>query len=76
MHKDGRQTVGGNETLFTFLIYLNEGCVGGDTIFRQGNLNVTPKVGTAIIFEHHLWHQGVEVESGLKFVLRSDIIYS
>jgi predicted 2-oxoglutarate/Fe(II)-dependent dioxygenase YbiX len=76
MHKDGRQHVGGNETLFTFLIYLNEGCLGGETLFRQGNLKVSPEKGSAIIFEHHLWHQGVEVESGIKLVLRSDIVYS
>jgi hypothetical protein len=76
MHKDSRQSVGGNETLFTFLTYLNEGCLGGETLFRQGNLKVSPKKGSAIIFEHHLWHQGVEVESGVKFVLRSDIVYS
>ena len=76
MHKDGRQNVCGNETLFTFLIYLNDGCHGGETLFRQGNLKVSPKKGSAIVFEHHLWHQGVEVESGVKFVLRSDIVYS
>lgn len=76
MHKDGRQSVDGNETLFTFLIYLNEGCLGGETLFRQGNLKISPKKGSAIIFEHHLWHQGVEVESGVKYVLRTDIVYS
>lgn len=76
MHKDGRQRVGANETLYTFLVYLNEGCIGGETLFRQGNLKVSPKKGAAVIFEHHLWHQGVEVESGVKFVVRSDLVYS
>lgn len=59
-----------------FLIYLNEGCLGGETLFRQGNLKVSPKMGSAILFEHQLWHQGAEVESGVKFVLRSDVVYS
>ena len=54
MHKDGRQLVGKNETLFTFLIYLNAGCVGGETLFREGNLKICPKKGTAIFFEHIL----------------------
>lgn len=75
MHKDGRQSVGHNETIYTFLVYLNEDCVGGETLFRNGNLKVFPKRGFAIIFEHKLWHQGVEVESGKKYVLRSDVIY-
>lgn len=76
LHKDGRQNVHGNETLFTFLIYLNEDCIGGETFFRQGSLKISPKKGTAILFEHHLWHQGVEVQSGVKIVLRSDLIYN
>ncbi len=76
LHKDGRQSVDGNETLFTFLIYLNESCLGGETLFRQGDLKLSPKKGSAIIFEHRLWHQSVEVQHGVKFVLRSDIVYS
>lgn len=76
LHKDGRQSVLGNETLFTFLIYLNDNCVGGETFFRQSDLKISPKKGTAILFEHQLWHQGMAVESGVKIVLRSDLIYS
>lgn len=75
MHKDGRQNVGGNETLYTLLMYLNDGCIGGETLFRQDNLKVSPKKGYAIMFEHQLWHQGVEVESGVKLVLRTDVVY-
>lgn len=75
MHKDGRQRIGGNETLYTFLVYLNENCIGGETLFRDGNLKLLPKQGSAIIFEHQLWHQGGEVECGMKYVLRSDIVY-
>jgi hypothetical protein len=75
MHKDGHQTIGHNETIYTFLVYLNEDCVGGETLFRNGNLKVTPKKGSAVIFEHQLWHQGVEVASGMKYVLRSDVVY-
>ncbi|GGX22516.1 prolyl hydroxylase family protein [Undibacterium macrobrachii] len=75
MHKDGRQRIGGNETMYTFLVYLNEDYIGGETLFRNGNLKVSPKKGSAIIFEHQLWHQGVEVESGMKYVLRSDVVY-
>ncbi|MBC3873371.1 2OG-Fe(II) oxygenase [Undibacterium flavidum] len=75
MHRDGRQSIGENETLYTLLVYLNEDCIGGETFFREGNLKVLLKKGLAIIFEHSLWHQGVDVKSGVKYVLRSDIVY-
>jgi len=51
------------KTLFTFILYLNEGCTGGETTFYPGNRKfgwsepeegierkVTPKTGTALVF--------------------------
>jgi hypothetical protein len=76
MHKDGRQTVAGKTTYYTFLVYLNEACKGGDTKFRVDNLSIAPKTGKALLFQHDLWHQGVEVEDGVKYVLRTDVLYS
>jgi len=51
------------KTLFTFIVYLNEGCEGGETIFFPGNkryqwsqpepgieCRVVPKTGMALIF--------------------------
>jgi len=75
MHKDGRQNVKGNTTLLTLLVYLNEGYQGGSTKFRQGEVDVEPAVGKALIFDHDLWHQGVEVQVGTKYVLRTDVIF-
>ena len=75
MHKDGRQQVEGHQTLFTLLVYLNDGYQGGQTLFRQDNLAVSAETGKALIFEHHLWHQGVKLESGVKYVLRTDVVY-
>lgn len=76
MHQDGRQNVAGNETLFTLLVFLNEGFQGGETLFRQKRISITPKIGQALIFEHRLWHKGCIVENGVKYVLRTDIAYS
>ncbi|MGK7926115.1 MAG: 2OG-Fe(II) oxygenase [Spirulina sp.] len=76
MHQDGRQNIAGNETLFTLLVFLSEGFKGGETLFRQDRISVTPKIGNALIFEHRLWHKGCVVESGIKYVLRTDIAYS
>lgn len=76
MHKDGRQSISGHETLFTLLVYLNEGYEGGETKFRQDGIEIKAKTGSALIFEHHLWHQGCQLTSGNKYVLRTDIAYT
>jgi predicted 2-oxoglutarate/Fe(II)-dependent dioxygenase YbiX len=76
IHQDGRQNVDGNETLFTLLIFLSEEFQGGETHFRQDRIKITPKTGHALIFEHRLWHKGCLVEQGIKYVLRTDIVYS
>ncbi len=76
MHKDGRQDVKGSETLFTLLVYLNDNYRGGETKFRQDKLEVHPQRGSALLFEHHLWHQGAELIEGTKYILRTDVVYS
>ncbi len=58
---------------FTFLLYLNEGYEGGETTFD--NLIITPKTGMALIFAHELLHEGMVVIAGVKYVLRSDIMF-
>jgi hypothetical protein len=36
---------------------------------------VRPKQGMALLFLHDLYHEGSEVTQGVKYVLRSDIMY-
>lgn len=75
MHRDGRYER--NETEFsyyTFMIYLNDDYEGGQTKFHSGEF-VSPKKGTALIFEHSLRHEGEKLINGIKYVLRSDIMY-
>ena len=65
-----------NETeasYFTFMIYLNDNFQGGDTTFQ--GLRIKPKQGMALIFLHSLYHEGSEVTQGVKYVLRTDIMY-
>jgi prolyl 4-hydroxylase len=73
-HTDGcyRRT-NGEESLFTFMIYLNAGTVGGATTFE--NASVTPQAGLALVFDHYLLHEGTPVVEGHKYVLRSDVMY-
>ena len=63
----------GEVSLLTFMIYLNEGYEGGETQFES--LSVAGKLGMALVFEHELLHEGAEVTGGVKYVLRSDVMY-
>jgi prolyl 4-hydroxylase len=63
------------ESQLTFMVYLDEGCEGGDTEFLDLGFRVTPRRGLALLFQHRLMHAGNEVTGGVKHVLRSDIMY-
>jgi predicted 2-oxoglutarate/Fe(II)-dependent dioxygenase YbiX len=74
MHKDGPWVEGALTSKLSFLVYLNEAFTGGRTDFRD--FVITPVTGMALIFVHDTWHEGEEVTSGSKYVLRSDVLYS
>ncbi|MBK05173.1 MAG: hypothetical protein CL920_25695 [Deltaproteobacteria bacterium] len=74
MHRDGAfQRSASERSFWTFLVYLNEGFVGGETLFSA--CSVTPKVGKALCFRHRLLHEGAMVEEGCKYVLRTDVMF-
>ena len=65
-----------NETefsLYTFMIYLNADYTGGETTF--GKTVVKGEPGMALIFLHDLLHEGSTVNTGLKYILRTDVMY-
>jgi predicted 2-oxoglutarate/Fe(II)-dependent dioxygenase YbiX len=73
-HRDGSYERDYMEfSLFTFMIYLNGNLKGGTTRFE--NCEVKPETGKALIFKHDLVHEGVKVKSGVKYVLRTDVMY-
>ena len=37
---------------------------------------VVPKAGRLLLFQHNCWHEGETVSKGIKYVLRSEIMYS
>lgn len=75
-HKDGRFRRNTQEaSLLTLLIYLNDDFTGGETFFRTMDINFAPKLGAALIFEHRVVHAGLPVIEGVKYVLRSDVMY-
>ncbi len=66
-------------SLYTVLLYLNEGYSGGytDFLYNDDSLlyRVVPETGLALLFRHELLHTGTEVLEGTKYVLRSDVMY-
>ena len=82
-HVDGSVEVGELTSKVTFMVYLNDDCQGGETIFREKDAavggeyeyRIKPESGMALLFEHRLWHEGAEVIEGRKYVMRSDILY-
>ncbi len=74
MHKDGSKEFNGNHTFYTMLIYLNTLNESGATRFRESDLHIYPEAGKALIFKHDLWHAGMPVGDGVKYVVRGDIV--
>ena len=63
-------------TLHTVLVYFNDDFEGGETRFReQIEQTIKPRRGTAAIFQHKIRHEGCPVLRGVKYAMRSDVIY-
>jgi hypothetical protein len=81
-HRDGYfERPSGERSLITVLVYLNDDFTGGETSFDEpelklGILKIAPRTGLALFFDHPLLHKGEPVESGRKYVLRTDVMYA
>lgn len=91
IHQDGvHHRNDGRQSRLTLMVYLTDGSefTGGDTVFYShgpaGNAfgqgpsvigRVRPQAGSLILFDHCLWHAGEVVTSGVKHIMRSDIVY-
>ena len=77
MHADGAYRRNDDEqSFYTFLVYLNEGFGGGETkLLTSPEYNVKPKVGLGLMFQHPIFHEGVTVTYGTKYVARTDLMY-
>lgn len=71
------------QSKLTFMVYLNdsEEFGGGRTLFFASKDNdeviqeFLPQTGDLILFDHNIWHSGEVLHSGVKYILRSDILY-
>ena len=63
-------------TLHTVLVYFNDDFEGGETRFQeQIEQTIIPKSGMVAIFQHKIRHEGCPVRRGIKYAMRSDVIY-
>ena len=72
----------GEQSFVTFQLYLNDDFQGGETRFlsngrwSEDEYRVVPKMGSVLLFQHNLLHEGSPVVSGQKVVIRSDVMYT
>ena len=75
-HYDGAFVRNAQEmSRLTFMVYLNDDFTGGSTNFLHLEKRIEPRVGMALLFQHRLLHEGSEVTDGVKYVVRSDVMY-
>jgi predicted 2-oxoglutarate/Fe(II)-dependent dioxygenase YbiX len=73
-HVDARVPVGADaRSNLTLIVYLDDGAVGGETVFPKEGVRIRPAAGTAVLFRQRLLHGGAPVTAGCKHVLRADL---
>ncbi len=72
----------GERSFITLMLYLNEGFDGGDTTFIDVDTNdtdtaigITPRTGSVLVFQHDIYHSGAKVTAGLKYAMRTDVMF-
>jgi prolyl 4-hydroxylase len=59
----------------TLVFYLNDGFTGGETEFPELRKRIVPRRGSALLFQHRVLHSALGVTSGVKYALRTDILF-
>ena len=64
------------------LVYLNTPDRGGQTRSHDPQagghgqaVDVSPRKGLGLVFEHRLLHEGAEPKAGVKYALRTDLMF-
>ena len=75
-HYDGAFERNAHErSLLTLIVYLNDDYDGGATAFLDFEIRVRPRRGMGLVFQHLLLHEGCTVTRGIKYAMRSDVMY-
>ncbi len=80
-HRDGNNIEEGGVSLVTILLYLNDAELGGETnlcdkYLLEEPILVKAETGKLLMFEHTVMHSGNKLEAGVKYLLRTDLIYN
>lgn len=86
-HQDGRvYAADGRVSRLSFLIYLNAGYEGGETVFREYTMVsgetikhefiINAEIGKGLFFIHERKHEGAVIRAGRKYLLRTDVMYA
>lgn len=70
------ELAGGVKSLLTLVFYLNDDFEGGATDFPELERRIEPRAGSALLFQHRILHEAMEVRAGEKLVLRTDVLYA
>jgi hypothetical protein len=67
-------------SFLTLMIYLNTPAKGGETNFMNSRdesqiSSVAPRAGAVLAFDHDITHEGALLESGVKYCVRTDVMY-
>jgi prolyl 4-hydroxylase len=66
----------GERSWYTYIIYLNEEFEGGETVFLvEPEVRIKPRTGAGLFFQHPIIHEGAVVTSGIKYAVRTDLMY-
>eukprot|EP00571_Detonula_confervacea_P017445 CAMPEP_0172303054 /NCGR_PEP_ID=MMETSP1058-20130122/4642_1 /TAXON_ID=83371 /ORGANISM="Detonula confervacea, Strain CCMP 353" /LENGTH=276 /DNA_ID=CAMNT_0013013733 /DNA_START=53 /DNA_END=883 /DNA_ORIENTATION=- len=70
----------GDMSFFTVMLYLNTPAKGGGTDFINSAdssqvSHVAPCTGQALVFDHSIPHEGAMLEAGVKYAIRTDVMY-
>jgi prolyl 4-hydroxylase len=61
---------------YTYIIYLNQEFEGGETVFLvEPEIRIKPRTGAGLFFQHPIIHEGAVVTSGIKYAVRTDLMY-
>ncbi len=75
-HYDGAFVRNADErSELTLIVYLNHVFSGGATQFLDHDVTAIPRTGSALLFQHAMLHEGCIVTDGVKYVLRSDVMF-
>ena len=81
-HQDGSFEAKGQVSQMTVMLYLNSAGKGGETKFLNPHggdgsrtVDVVPRRGLCLVFDHRLLHEGALLLKGVKYAVRTDVMF-